>query len=134
MFNNRHRRSPENYFQEFFRTSRIQEAQDIASENASWDRRSKQTALQWRFHPERPIRLSNANEKNESTVLRVEPYVWSITLTDCDRPCGGGKRTVTVFCHADRYLVDDSFCNLATKPGQNKVEQCNTQPCVGRSV
>ena len=130
LFHNRHRRSTS----VTFRKSGIQEQTDMFSENASWDHRNNWTPItssQWQTpDPSRPIRLSSADDRNET--LSVEPYVWSISLSECDRTCGQGYRKVEVYCHAGHYRVDDSLCNSSTKPVHRSIEQCNSHPCIGR--
>ena len=133
LFHNRHRRSaPQEVLS--FRKSGIQEQTDLLSENASWDRRNNWTPItapQWQIpDPSRPIRLSSADDRNET--FSVEPYVWSISLSECDRSCGQGHRKVEVYCHAGRYKVEDSLCNASTKPIHRSIEECNSQPCIGR--
>ncbi len=127
LFNNRHRRSASLTF----RKSGIQEQTDLISENASWDHRTRMTPSQWQPQsPSRPIRLSSSDDRNQT--LSVEPYVWSITLSECDRYCGQGIRNVNVYCHAGRFAVDDSLCDASTKPIHRAIEQCNSDPCIGR--
>jgi len=89
------------------------------------------TPSQWQPQsPSRPIRLSSSDDRNQT--LSVEPYVWSITLSECDRYCGQGIRNVNVYCHAGRFAVDDELCDASTKPIHRAIEQCNSDPCIGR--
>lgn len=134
LFHNRHRRSSAQEEGLPFHKSEIQEQTDLISEKASWDRRNNWTPIsrpQWQTpDPSRPIRFSSADDHNET--LSVEPYVWSISLSECDRSCGQGLRKVDVYCHAGRHRVDDLLCNASTKPVHRPIEECNSQPCIGR--
>ena len=130
MFHNRHRRSANLVF----RKSGIQEQTDLSSETAGWFNRNQWVPL---THPRwpapntaRPIRLSSSDDRNAT--LSVEPYVWSISMSECDRYCGQGFRKVEVYCHAGKYKVDDSLCSASPKPVHRALEQCNSHPCIGR--
>lgn len=80
----------------------------------------------------RPVYLSSSDGKNGT--LHVEPYVWGMTLSECTKPCGGGTQVINVFCHAGKNIVDNSYCNQMSKPGDNRIERCNTHQCVERFV
>ena len=82
--------------------------------------------------PLRPVYLSSSDGKNGT--LHVEAYVWGMTLSECTKPCGGGTQVINVFCHAGKNIVDNSYCNQMSKPGDNRIERCNTHQCVERFV
>ncbi|XP_054162354.1 A disintegrin and metalloproteinase with thrombospondin motifs adt-2-like [Oppia nitens] len=130
LHHNRHKRSNKM----IFRKSGVQEHTDIQSENASWFSRNNWTPIlpnTWSApNPSRPILLSSSDNTNQT--LSVEPYVWSISMSECDRYCGQGFRKIEVQCHVGKYRVDDSLCNANTKPVHNTIEHCNLQPCIGR--
>ena len=68
----------------------------------------------------------------ERVELRVEPYVWSVILSECSRTCGQGIRTVRVVCTVGQKTVDDRFCDGEQKPIHKRIEPCKERDCVGR--
>ncbi|CAG2117992.1 unnamed protein product, partial [Medioppia subpectinata] len=130
LFHNRHRRATTI----IFKKSGIQEQTDLSSEIASWRNRDQWVPIthhRWpAYNTSRPIQLSSSDDRNET--LSVEPYVWSVSLSECDRYCGQGLRKVEVYCHAGKHRVDDSLCSANTaKPAHRALEQCNSHPCIG---
>lgn len=64
--------------------------------------------------------------------LRVEPYVWSVILSECNMPCGQGVRTVRVVCTVGQNSVKEHFCDPNTKPMHKSIELCKQRDCIGR--
>lgn len=122
-YRNRHRRSADG----IVRTSRVQEADEpfIVHEN-------NRRLPNWRsIRPLRPVRFESPPDSaaNNSDVIRVQPYVWGMSITECSSPCGGGQQNVMVTCHAGRYLVADSYCDQSSKPASNGMRPCNVHAC-----
>ncbi len=64
--------------------------------------------------------------------LRVEPYVWSVILSECSRACGQGIRSVRVVCTVGTKTVDERLCDRGLKPMHKRVEPCKERDCIGR--
>lgn len=64
--------------------------------------------------------------------LRVEPYVWSVILSECSRTCGQGIRSVRVVCTVGQKTVDEGLCDGGQKPMHKRVEPCKERDCIGR--
>lgn len=64
--------------------------------------------------------------------LRVEPYVWSVILSECSKQCGEGVRTVRVVCTVGTRTVDDRFCDGEAKPQHQAMEPCLQRQCLGK--
>jgi len=80
--------------------------------------------------PKMPVlRTSGGNRIRE---LRVEPYIWSVILSECSRPCGDGIRTVGVVCTVGQKTVDDRLCDPEQKPMHKHIEPCKERECIGR--
>ncbi|RWS27041.1 disintegrin and metalloproteinase with thrombospondin motifs 16-like protein [Leptotrombidium deliense] len=117
------------------RTAEIQESDDAFSEAASWGYRTSNKIYPsnfWRdINSLRPITLS-ANDNTNST-LHVNAYTWGVILSECSVVCGGGKRNVSIYCHAGQYIVDEALCDQSEKPTfLSAIQSCNTHKCTGQ--
>lgn len=75
--------------------------------------------------------LSPQKEQSEME-LRVEPYVWSVILSECSRPCGQGIRTVRIVCTVGQKTVDDRYCETENRPQHTNIEPCKERDCNGK--
>lgn len=71
---------------------------------------------------------------SDAQELRVEPYVWSVILSECSKACGQGIRTVRVVCTVGQKTVDEKFCDQVLKPSHKSIEPCKERECIGRQV
>ncbi|OTF73404.1 hypothetical protein BLA29_006920, partial [Euroglyphus maynei] len=74
----------------------------------------------------------NHDQDDDEDQLRVEPYIWSVILSECNRPCGEGIRTVRVVCTVGQRSVQENFCDQQTKPIHKSIETCKERDCIGR--
>ena len=126
---NRHRRSTP------LKKAPIQEVPQIYGERLMIPHENRRLPS-WRpLRPIRPARFEAPLEDqlNSSHTLRLQPYTWGMSLTECSQSCGTGTQEVRVFCHAGHHVVQDSFCSEA-KPAEPGVQACNHQACIGRYV
>ncbi|XP_076307302.1 A disintegrin and metalloproteinase with thrombospondin motifs 16-like isoform X2 [Tachypleus tridentatus] len=79
------------------------------------------------FDPLQYLQLSLEN----SNMRRMEPFVWSIVMSECSAPCGGGVQQITLECHKGHLKVEDEFCNSGSHPRNSLLRPCNTHPCTG---
>lgn len=76
----------------------------------------------------------NHDQDDDEDQLRVEPYIWSVILSECNRPCGEGIRTVRVVCTVGQRSVQENFCDQQAKPIHKSIETCKERDCIGRYV
>lgn len=89
--------------------------------------------------PPRPARFERIQEivysKNSSSpqghsvrssvTLRLQPYVWTMSVSQCSSPCGEeGVQTIKVTCRSGKETVDDSLCDGQPKPSENRIQKC----------
>lgn len=66
----------------------------------------------------------------EITVSCINIYTVLCVALQCSAACGGGIMKRSVFCLAKTQAVNDSFCDLLTRPPVD--QECNKQACDGK--
>jgi len=78
------------------------------------------------YHPLlRPVRF----ESSKNDTMRLQPYVWTMFLSDCSVPCGQGVQTIHVTCRVGRITVDENLCDHKTRPGDTAIRVCHGHHC-----
>lgn len=86
------------------------------------------------LRPPRPARFESPIEdsNNSSDTLRLQTYLWGMSISECSSPCGTGHQIIRVYCHSGHVIVDDKFCSDSLKPIESGVRACNQHECTGR--
>ncbi|KAL5015640.1 hypothetical protein ScPMuIL_007278, partial [Solemya velum] len=76
--------------------------------------------------------IPKASSKKEVDTL--DTYRWSVSVSSCNEPCAGGKKTISASCHKNlKEEVATSFCDKSEKP-ETGLFSCNEQACPPRWV